>query len=115
MDIKNEERPWGSFRQFTENQTTTVKLMSVHPEKQLSLQFHHNREEFWRVLDGNPTIIIGETETIAAPGDEFFVPKQAHHRIKANDQPVRILEIAFGDFDEQDIVRLEDSYGRASA
>lgn len=115
MDIKNEERPWGSFRQFTENQTSTVKLVSVDPEKQLSLQYHNNREEFWRVLDGNPTIIIGEVETIATQGDEFFVPKKTHHRIKANEQPVRILEIAFGDFDEKDIVRLEDSYGRASA
>ncbi len=115
MDIKNENRPWGSFRQFTENQISTVKLVSVDPEKQLSLQNQNNREEFWRILDGSPTIIIGEIETIAAPGDEFVVPQKTHHRIKANNRPVRILEIAFGDFDEQDIVRLEDSYGRASS
>jgi mannose-6-phosphate isomerase-like protein (cupin superfamily) len=115
MDIKNEERPWGSFRRFTQNQASTVKLVNVSPEKQLSLQYHNDREEFWLILDGNPSIIIGDTETVAMPGDEFVVPKKIHHRIKANDQPVRILEIAFGDFDEQDIVRLEDSYGRASS
>lgn len=115
MDMINEERPWGSFRRFTKNQPSTVKIIHVNPEKQLSLQYHNNREEFWRVLDGNPTIIIGDAETLAKPGDEFIVPQTAHHRIKANDQPVRILEIAFGDFDEQDIVRLEDSYGRTSS
>lgn len=114
MDIKDEQRPWGSFRRFTLNEPSTVKLVSIDASKQLSLQYHNNREEFWRILDGNPTIVIGESETIAKEGDEFFVPKKTHHRIKANEQNVRILEIAFGAFGENDIVRLEDSYGRAS-
>lgn len=114
MDIKEEQRPWGSFRRFTLNEPSTVKLVHVDAGKQLSLQYHNDREEFWRILDGDPTIIIGENETIAKEGDEFFVPKKTHHRIRANQNNVRILELAFGAFDEQDIVRLEDSYGRAS-
>lgn len=114
MDIKDEQRPWGSLRQFTLNEPSTVKLISVAAGKQLSLQYHNNREEFWKILDGDPTIIIGENKTIAKEGDEFFVPKKTHHRIKANKQNVRILEIAFGAFNENDIVRLEDSYGRTS-
>lgn len=115
MDIQDEERPWGSFRRFTHNEPSTVKLITITPGKQLSLQYHANREEFWRVLNGNPTIILGDDETIAKEGDEFFVPKNTHHRIRANEQPVRILEIALGDFDENDIVRIEDAYGRASS
>lgn len=115
MDIQDEQRPWGSFRRFTKNEPSTVKLVLVDANKQLSLQYHNDREEFWKVLDGNPTIIIGDTETVAKAGDEFFVPKKATHRIRANDQHVRILELAFGAFDENDIVRLEDSYGRASS
>lgn len=114
MDIKEEQRPWGSFRRFTLNEPSTVKLVHVDAGKQLSLQYHNDREEFWRILDGDPTIIIGENEKIAKEGDEFFVPKKTHHRIRANQNNVRILELAFGAFDEQDIVRLEDSYGRAS-
>jgi len=115
MDIQDEQRPWGSFRRFTLNEPSTVKLVTVTAGKQLSLQYHNDREEFWRVLDGNPTIIIGENETIAKEGDEFVVPKKTHHRIKANEQTVRILELAFGAFNENDIVRLEDSYGRTSS
>ena len=115
MDIKDEQRPWGSFRRFTLNEPSTVKLVSVTAGKQLSLQYHNHREEFWRILDGNPTIVIGETETIAKEGDEFFVPKNAHHRIRANDQNARILEIGFGAFDEADIIRLDDAYGRAAS
>lgn len=114
MDIKDEQRPWGSFRRFTKNEPSTVKLVLVDAEKQLSLQYHNDREEFWKILDGNPTIIIGDTTTIAQAGDEFLVPKKTNHRISANEQNVRILELAFGPFDENDIVRLEDSYGRAS-
>lgn len=115
MNIRDEQRPWGSFRRFTLNEPSTVKLVSVNAGKQLSLQYHNDREEFWRILDGNPTIIVGENETVAKEGDEFFVPKKTRHRIKANEQNVRILEIGFGAFDEADIVRIEDSYGRASS
>ncbi|KKU74499.1 MAG: Mannose-6-phosphate isomerase, type II [Candidatus Wolfebacteria bacterium GW2011_GWA1_47_6] len=115
MNIQDEQRPWGSFRRFTLTEPSTVKLVSINAGKQLSLQYHNDREEFWRILDGNPTIIIGDSEVIASVGDEFFVPKKTNHRIRANDQNVRILELAFGSFDEADIVRLEDSYGRASA
>lgn len=115
MDIKEEQRPWGSFRQFTLNKPSTVKLVNVSAGKQLSLQYHNDRDEFWKILDGNPTIIVGDTETIARKGDEFFVPRKTHHRIRANEQDVLILELAFGAFDENDIIRLEDSYGRISS
>lgn len=115
MDIKDEQRPWGSFRRFTLNEPSTVKLVSVNAGKQLSLQYHNHREEFWRILDGDPTIVIGGNETIAKAGDEFFVPAKTNHRIRANEQNARILEIGFGAFDEADIVRLDDAYGRAAA
>jgi mannose-6-phosphate isomerase-like protein (cupin superfamily) len=112
MDIKNEKRPWGEFRLFSKNETTTVKLISVDAEKSLSLQYHNQRSEFWRVISGHPTIIVGDKIVSATPGDEFFIPEKTPHRIRTTDGPAQILEISFGQFDEEDIVRLEDEYGR---
>jgi mannose-1-phosphate guanylyltransferase/mannose-1-phosphate guanylyltransferase/mannose-6-phosphate isomerase len=114
MNIQNDTRPWGSFRQFTANETTTVKMLCVNAGQRLSLQYHNKRDEFWVVLTGNPSITIGETITQAKKGDEFFIPAETVHRIGAPDDYVEILEIAFGDFDENDIVRLDDVYGRVS-
>jgi len=114
MNIKNNLRPWGSFRQFTENEPTTIKIIHINAGQRLSLQYHNKRSEFWVVLSGNPTIIIGDKITNASEGEEFFVLKKTHHRIEASNSDVRILEVAFGDFDEDDIIRIEDVYGRVS-
>lgn len=115
MDIKNEERPWGSFRQFTLNEISTVKILFVSAGQEDSLQTHTNREEFWRVLSGNPTLIIGNKERSAKPGDECMIPKHTQHRIKASDTDVQVLEISLGNFDETDEVRLADDYGRVAS
>ncbi|MGA7828202.1 MAG: phosphomannose isomerase type II C-terminal cupin domain [Geobacteraceae bacterium] len=112
MHIINDIRPWGSFRQFTDNQQTTVKIINVTAGQRLSLQYHNHRDEFWVVLSGNPRITIGADVLDAAPGDEFTVPVNTLHRMEAPKNDACILEIAFGDFDENDIVRLEDAYGR---
>jgi mannose-6-phosphate isomerase-like protein (cupin superfamily) len=107
------KRPWGQFEQFTQNEMTTVKVISVNPNSSLSLQYHNNRSEFWRVLSGHPLITVGESITTANPGDDITIEKLQKHRIATKDDAVQILEIAYGDFDENDIVRVEDIYGRA--
>jgi mannose-6-phosphate isomerase len=84
----------------------------VHPGEQLSLQYHNHRSEYWRVLKGAPLITIGSHDISAKAGDEFEVPEKTNHRIKAGEEEVEILEISLGEFDEDDIVRLEDKYGR---
>ena len=114
MNIKNDKRPWGSFRQFTENEASTIKTISVDAGQRLSLQYHEKRSEFWCVLSGNPQVTIGDRVEQAKPGDEFTIPIQTIHRIEALDNKVEILEIAFGEFDENDIVRLDDAYGRVA-
>jgi mannose-6-phosphate isomerase-like protein (cupin superfamily) len=113
MRIKEVKRPWGAFRQFTANEPTTVKVITIEPGGELSLQFHNDRSEFWRVLSGRPTITIGKKIIKAKEGDEFLIGKKKHHRISAGKAKVSFLEIAFGSFDEKDIVRLADKYGRA--
>jgi mannose-1-phosphate guanylyltransferase/mannose-1-phosphate guanylyltransferase/mannose-6-phosphate isomerase len=107
------ERPWGNFRQFSHNEITTIKILTVNPNTSLSLQYHNHRSEFWHVISGHPLLTIGEQKINAAPGDEFEIKAKELHRLEAGDDAVQILEIAFGDFDEEDIVRIEDKYGRS--
>lgn len=108
-----EDRPWGSFLRFTKGEPSTVKMLYVKPGARLSLQKHARRSEFWHVLTGNGTVTIGDTEYEAKAGKEFEIPVETPHRLAGGDQGVWILEIALGEFDESDIVRLEDDFGRA--
>jgi len=107
-----EERPWGKFEQFSLNEISTVKIISVNPNEELSLQYHNKREEFWRVIDGEALIYVGDDILKGKKDDEFFIPIKTNHRIKTENSAVRILEISYGEFDENDIVRLEDKYNR---
>ncbi len=113
MKLLTDERPWGRFRQFTENEVTTVKTIFIKKGESLSLQYHNHRSEFWRILSGTPDVTIGDTVTRAKAGDEFEIPVKVNHRIHAIDTDAEFLEISSGNFDENDIVRLEDNYGRA--
>jgi mannose-6-phosphate isomerase-like protein (cupin superfamily) len=107
------KKPWGEFRQFTLNEKTTVKTLTVNPGEILSLQRHTTREEYWYVLEGHPQITLGEELFIAEPHQEIFVKQGQKHRIAAPQDKVIILEIAYGQFDEEDIVRLDDKYNRS--
>lgn len=106
-------RPWGQFQQFVANQPVTVKLITVEPGHRLSLQKHGHRGEFWQVLDVPIDITVDDRSWTAQPGEQVWVPCGAHHRMgNSGDTAGRLLEIAFGDFDESDIVRLDDDYAR---
>lgn len=106
------ERPWGKFEQFTKEDVCTVKIIRVNPNSKLSLQYHNHRDEFWYIIDGEGQVVIGEKTHPAKAGDEFTVPVKTKHRIMTKDSPLVILEISFGKFDEEDIVRIEDIYNR---
>lgn len=107
------KRPWGHFDQFTKNENTTIKVHFFKRNSAWSLQYHNHRAEFWRILSGHPIVTVGKKKTKAKPGDEFMVPRLSKHRIESRNDDVRLLEICYGPFDERDIVRLEDKYGRA--
>jgi mannose-6-phosphate isomerase-like protein (cupin superfamily) len=110
-----EKRPWGEFVEFVRNTPTTVKIITINPGEALSLQKHKNRDEFWRVISGMGTITIGQELFPAEKDGEYFVPRNVNHRAEGGDEPLVILEISFGDFEEQDIVRIEDKYGRSGS
>lgn len=106
-------RPWGSFQQFTLNEPTTVKVITVDPGARLSLQTHDRRAEFWQVLDTAIDVTVGDTTWRAQPGERVWVPLGVTHRMgNSGDRPGRVLEIGYGHFDEDDIVRIEDDYQR---
>jgi len=100
------------FERFTHGEPATVKILTVNPRQALSLQYHNRREEFWKVLRGRAKIVVGDAISQAREGDEFFIARKQKHQIQTSGSSVKVLEISFGDFDEKDIVRLEDRYGR---
>jgi len=107
------ERPWGSFKQFAFNRDCTVSLMTVLPGQRLSLQSHTGRAELWIVIDDGATVQVGETEREYESGDEIWIPANEKHRLGcAGDKPVRVLEVAFGNWQQDDIKRHADDYHR---
>ena len=106
------ERPWGNFERFTTNEISTVKILTVNAGDAFSLQFHKCRDEFWHIVQGSGIVHIEETDTEARVGDQFFIPRNIKHRITGGPEGIKCLEISFGEFDENDIERFEDLYGR---
>jgi len=106
------KKPWGQFDQFTHNEITTVKILLINQGGSLSLQNHNHRSEFLRIISGHPSVTVGEVKNIANPGDEFIIEKLQPHQLEAPTDDVQVLEIAYGNFDENDIIRIKDKYGR---
>ena len=106
------ERPWGTFRQFTLNSLSTVKIHKIKPGGTSSLQSHTKRSEFWYIVSGSGTIVLGEKEQNVTPGDECTVAVGMKHRWIGGPEGMVLLEITTGDFDEEDEVKYEDKYGR---
>ena len=110
---EKQNRPWGSFERFTLNEPSTVKVVSINAGEVISLQTHARRDEFWKILSGSGTVTNNSTRLLAHSGGAFWNERGAKHRIEAGPEGLQFLEIAFGEFDEQDIKRLEDRYGRS--
>ena len=111
--IITDERPWGNFRQFCHNEKVTVKIITVMPGQKLSVQRHEHRDELWVALEVGLRADINGWRTSMLPEQEVWIPRGAVHTVEnRSGGPARFLEVAFGDFDENDIERLEDIYGR---
>jgi mannose-6-phosphate isomerase-like protein (cupin superfamily) len=109
---RTEERPWGSFTLFALNEPASVKIITVAAGGRLSLQRHGHRAETWLVLDAGLEVLVGDRQWIALPGEVVNVPCGAVHRMSATGGAVRVLEVVLDQFDEDDIERLDDAYGR---
>ncbi len=107
------DKPWGFFEQFALNEQCTVKILHVKKGGCLSKQYHKNREELWVPLDNGLVMEIDGKTINPKKGEYITIAKGATHRLYSA-KGGRVLEICVGFFDEQDIVRLEDKYGRIS-
>lgn len=106
-------RPWGSFKQFANNEDCTVSLMTVLPGQRLSLQSHTGRAELWIVIDDGAVVQVGDEQRTYKAGDEIWIPANERHRLSCSgDKPVRVLEVAFGNWQQDDIKRYDDDYKR---
>jgi len=107
-------RPWGFFETLMENDSCKVKLLSILPNEKLSLQKHQHRKETWHVIQGTATIVRGKERFILQPGEIITIKKNQVHRLEnLGDDSLEVIEIQTGSyFGEDDIVRIEDSYGR---
>jgi len=109
MEIVN--KPWGNFKQFSLNKKSTVKILEVNPNQILSLQKHKKRDEMWYfITDGYCR--IGNEDKKVKEGGTVDIGKGVIHRLYAKDKRVLVLEVSFGNFDENDIIRIEDKYDR---
>jgi mannose-6-phosphate isomerase len=106
------ERPWGRFSQYAHNVPVTVSLMTVKPGHRLSLQSHRSRGELWIVLDEGALVQVDDVTREPAVGDTIWIPATKRHRLGSLGRTVRVLEVAFGNWQQSDIVRFDDDYGR---
>jgi len=111
---ETDRRPWGAYTVLDDDPTFKVKRIEVLPGKRLSYQRHARRSEHWFIVHGTAVVTLdGERRTVTG-GDAIDVPVGTDHRIEnPSDVPVVFVEVQHGDyFGEDDIVRLEDDYGR---
>jgi mannose-6-phosphate isomerase len=112
----SDERPWGSWHVLDEGEGFKVKRIVVHPGSRLSLQRHELRAEHWVVVSGTATCTLGTETVVLRPGDTADVETgQAHRIANEGDETLVVIEVQRGAYlGEDDIVRLEDDYGRVS-
>ena len=112
-DVAFVERPWGTFKQYANNKDCTVSLMTVLPGQRLSLQSHTGRAELWIVIDDGASVQVGDEIRVYKAGDEIWIPANERHRLSCTgDKPLRVLEVAFGNWQQDDIQRYADDYQR---
>ena len=109
-------RPWGSYTILEDAADCKVKRLTVRPGGVLSLQLHHRRSEHWTVVSGTAKVRLGDREFLLNRNESTYIPIETLHRLEnptAHD--VHLIEVQCGEyFGEDDIVRLEDKYGRVA-
>jgi len=107
-------RPWGSFQTVDAGDRFQVKRITVKPGGRLSLQTHAHRAEHWVVVAGTATVTRGADEFELAENQSVYIPAGTAHRLEnRTEAPLHLIEVQSGGYlGEDDIVRLEDVYGR---
>lgn len=107
-------RPWGSYESIDAATRYQVKRITVNPGASLSLQMHYHRSEHWVVVKGTAKITRGEETFVISENQSTYIPLGVKHRLENPGKlPLEIIEVQSGSYlGEDDIIRLEDVYGR---
>jgi len=110
----SERRPWGSYTVLEEKEAYKVKRIEVLPDMRLSYQKHRKRDEHWVIVEGEAVVTLEGKDRPLFPGGSVDIPRMAAHRILNPGKNLLIfIEVQKGDyFGEDDIIRLEDDFGR---
>ncbi|HAL22564.1 MAG TPA: mannose-1-phosphate guanylyltransferase/mannose-6-phosphate isomerase [Stenotrophomonas sp.] len=108
-------RPWGAYDSIDNGARFQVKRITVKPGATLSLQMHHHRAEHWIVVSGTAEVTRGDEVILLSENQSTYIPLGITHRLKNPGKlPLELIEVQSGSYlGEDDIVRFEDSYGRA--
>ena len=114
---KRSFRPWGRYINIEKGESWQVKQLEIKPKSSISLQMHHHRSEHWIVVKGTAKVEINEKHYLLKTNESIFVPLGAKHRLtNPSEEPLIIIEVQSGLYlGEDDIIRFEDNYGRASS
>lgn len=114
--LEQETRPWGRYAVVDEGPGYKVKRIEVLPGRRMSYQKHARRHEHWMVVRGCAQVTLDGDERLVQVGEAVDVPIGAAHRIaNPGAEPLVLIEIQRGDYlGEDDIVRLQDDYGRVA-
>ncbi len=109
-----DRRPWGSYTVLEEGRTFKVKRIEVLPGKRLSYQKHAQRAEHWVVVEGTAKVTLDDHEVMVRTGEAIDIPIGSAHRVEnPGDEDLIFIEVQRGNYlGEDDIVRLEDDFGR---
>tara|TARA_Y100001935_G_scaffold121437_2_gene100463 strand:- start:28347 stop:29126 length:780 start_codon:yes stop_codon:yes gene_type:complete len=109
-----EKRPWGNYHIIAKNPGYQIKEIIVFQNSKLSLQKHKSRSEFWQIIKGEGKITIEDREFYLKEKEHIYIPKKTIHRIEnIGKKDLIFIEIQLGEnLNEDDIIRLEDDYGR---
>jgi mannose-6-phosphate isomerase len=107
-------KPWGSYENLMDEVYTKVKKIIIHPGEAPSYQYHFKRNEIWIIVKGTAEIKIDDTVMTHNVGDIIRIPVEAKHCVtNIGDSELVFVEVQLGEsFEEEDIVRVEDKYGR---
>ena len=113
---KTYSKPWGNYKTLLIDGNYQIKIITIEPGGKLSLQKHQHRFEHWIIVKGNLKVTKGKSEIQKKVNDYIFIEKEEVHRLENEGENIaQLVEIQYGDYlGEDDIVRIDDKYGRLS-
>lgn len=118
--LEHDIRPWGEYQVLLDSPLCKVKMITVKPGGQLSYQSHKHRSETWTIIQGMAGYTLDGTDSVLTEKNTVYIPAGAKHRIRnintvQDNKDMIFIEVQHsnaGIFDESDIIRYEDDYGR---